>query len=135
MKFKRARKLYLTMLALNLAWSAGCSSKSSEEVAIIPIVLGNMLEPFEPPPLEELIAAHEWVDRAPVDFMQRLRDWQQEQGPPPVKVEEALAVRNDGEEANEKILTTLGRMAPPDGSIFSFASSPSLRPQQNLSRC
>ena len=40
------------------------------------IELGNLLEPFEPPPLEELLAGHEWVDRPVVDSMELMREYQ-----------------------------------------------------------
>jgi len=81
-----------------------------------PFRMGDLLEPFEPPPLEELEKRVKWIDRPVRDSLQTLREYQAQQGPPPLTVAEALALRNDSREANEKIVGTLGRLAPADGS-------------------
>ena len=46
--------------------------------------------------------------------MARLRE-QKAKEPPLVTVDEALAMRNDSPEANEKIVSALSVLAPPDG--------------------
>src|SRR5690606_21038664 len=61
----------------------------------------------------------EWVDQPVLSGRDLLREELAkevaEQGEP-IPVEEALALKNDSEEANEKILRSLGRLAPEDGS-------------------
>ena len=94
--------------------SAPDAAAEEEQGADKPFQLGDLLEPFDPPPLEELEATVEWVDRPVLDGMELMRAHQQKQGPPPLSVEEALALRNDSPEANERIKATLGRVAPED---------------------
>ena len=93
------------------ASDAAADTSAAEE----PFQLGNMLEPFEPPSLEELDKTAEWIDRPVLSGEEALRK-KQEAGEPPLWVEEALALRNDSPEDNEKILATLGRLAPEDGA-------------------
>ncbi len=79
-----------------------------------PFALGDMLEPFDPPPLEEIDKTAEWEDRPVLDGMELMREHQKEMGPPPISVEQALSLRNNSKEANAKIANTLGRLAPED---------------------
>jgi peptide/nickel transport system substrate-binding protein len=81
-----------------------------------PFRLGDLLEPFTPPPLAELDKTAGWIDRPVLDGADVLRKQQESSGPTPVTVEEALALRNDSPQNNEKILGTLGRLEPQDGS-------------------
>jgi hypothetical protein len=70
-------------------------STSAEEESptdLGPVVLGNMVEPFDPPPLEELIASHEWQDRPVVDSMKRRREHQTTVPAPKLSAKEALAL-------------------------------------------
>jgi len=137
MKARCWQELLLKPLAiailLSLPICGGCSSSSTDKPTpppkagddttvqaesaspTGPIELGNLLKPFEPPPLEELIAGHEWIDRPVVDSMERMREYQATLPEPELSVEEAVALRNDSPEANEKILGTLSRLASPDG--------------------
>ena len=86
--------------------------------------LGNLVaEPFEPPPLEELERNTTWVDRPALSGMEVLRKQQEASGQPPLTVEQALALRNDSSEENEKILATLGRLAPEDGAGVTYDKS------------
>jgi peptide/nickel transport system substrate-binding protein len=87
-----------------------------------PFVLGDLLEPFEPPSLEELNESVEWEDRPMMDGMDAMRAHQQSLGPPPLTVEEALALRNDSRENNEKIAATLGRVAAKDAPGVDYES-------------
>jgi peptide/nickel transport system substrate-binding protein len=103
-------------LVVSISLCGGCSTDVEPAAPVEKIVLGNMLEPFDPPPLEELIAAHEWVDRPVVDSMKLMRDLQATKPSPELTAEEALALRNDSPENNAKILDTLGRLAPADGA-------------------
>jgi peptide/nickel transport system substrate-binding protein len=72
-------------------------------------VLADLVEPFTPPPLEELDAKVEWVEQPVFDSIELLRQ-RQEKEPTPVSVDEALRLRNDSPEANAKILGALGRL-------------------------
>lgn len=67
-----------------------------------------MLEPFDPPSLDELEATVEWEDQPVLDAMELYKKYKSEH-PPMVSVEEALSLKNDSPEANEKILSTLGQ--------------------------
>ena len=78
-------------------------------------VLGDLVEPFDPPPLAELDKTAEWQDRPVLDGMDVLREQQDAEQPPPIPVAEALALRNTSDVENEKILNSLGRVPPPDG--------------------
>ncbi len=96
------------------------AAPAEEEAADKPYEFADLLEPFDPPPLEELEKSVEWVDRPVSDGMERLREHQAKLGPPPLSVDEALALRNDSPEANEKIKATLGRVAAADDAGVNF---------------
>jgi peptide/nickel transport system substrate-binding protein len=98
------------------------AAEQGESVSDKPFQLGDLIKPFDPPPLEELEKSVEWVDRPVLDSLTMMRDHQAEQGPPPLTVAEALALRNESREDNEKILGTLGRVAPEDGAGVDFES-------------
>jgi peptide/nickel transport system substrate-binding protein len=80
-----------------------------------PFQLGDMIEPFEAPPLADLEAKVEWTASPVVDAMERLRETKKSE-PPLVTVDEALAMRNDSPESNQKILSALSMLAPSDGT-------------------
>jgi peptide/nickel transport system substrate-binding protein len=84
-----------------------------------PFVLGDLIEPFNPPTLEDLEKQVKWIDQPVVDAMAKLRE-QKKSEPPLVTVEEALAMRNDSAEANEKILSALSMLPPEDGSGVNY---------------
>jgi peptide/nickel transport system substrate-binding protein len=102
------------------AADAGDAGASEDSAAAKPFKLGDLLEPFNPPPLAELDKTAGWVDRPVLSGMEELRQQQKAEGPPPVTVEEALALRNDSPEDNKKILDTLGRLAPADGAGVNY---------------
>ncbi len=113
----QASRSILLLVALALPVWAGCAGEASEPVAATEeppasgsFVLGNMLEPFTPPPLEELEQSVRWVDRPVLDPMELRRELQAKEGPPPIGVEAALKLKNNSAEDNEKILDTLGRL-------------------------
>jgi peptide/nickel transport system substrate-binding protein len=81
-----------------------------------PFELGNMIAPFTPPTLAEVDAVAEWIDRPVVDSMELLREAQAKEKPL-VSVAEALKLRNDSKEANEKILSALGRLPTQDAEV------------------
>jgi len=115
----------LVCVAAWLVIAVGCSSSSesssqppaaepNEQAEQKPFKLGDLIEPYNPPSLEELDKTAGWVDRPVVSGMERLRQ-QQAQQSKPLPVEEALALRNNSDKENDEILNSLGRVAPPDG--------------------
>ena len=91
--------------------SADDASQSKE------FVLGNLLEPFDPPPLAELDAKAGWIEGPVLDSMELLREYQKTLGPPLVTVEEALKLKNDSPENNKKILSAMGRLPENDDDV------------------
>ena len=80
-------------------------------------VLGDLLEPFDPPPLAELDAKAQWIDQPVLDSMELLREHQKTLGPPLVSVQEALKLKNDSPENNKKILSAMGRLPANDDEV------------------
>ena len=72
------------------------------------------LRPFTPPPLSEIDAKAEWVDRPVGDTLAMLRERQAGEKPLATTAE-ALALKNDTDKANAKIVSALGRL-PEDPS-------------------
>jgi peptide/nickel transport system substrate-binding protein len=72
-------------------------------------VLGDLVEPFDPPGLEELDAKVEWIEQPVRDSMDLLRQRQAKEQMT-ITAGEALQLRNDSPEANRKILSALGRL-------------------------
>jgi len=95
-------------------------SEIDEQTPAGPFKYGNLLEPFDPPPLEELLEAHEWVDRPVVDSLKQLREEQATLDAPELSAKQALALRNDSPENNAEILDALGRVAPKDGAGVNY---------------
>ncbi|MEX2173634.1 MAG: ABC transporter substrate-binding protein, partial [Pirellulaceae bacterium] len=101
--------------ALLLTALAGCSGCWRSEPAPPaakadkPFKFGDLVEPFTPPTLEELDKMADWQDRPVVDSLQLLRDKLAKEEPL-VTVEQALAMKNNSEEDNKKILSALGRL-------------------------
>lgn len=81
-----------------------------------PFMLGDLIEPFEPPTLAELEGKVEWVDNPTVDSMALLRDELAKQ-PIPSTSQEALQLKNDSPESNAKILGALGRPPADDSQV------------------
>ncbi len=79
-------------------------------------VLADLVEPFDPPTLEELNAQVTWIDQPVRDSMELMR--KRQAGEEVLcTTEEALALRNNSPEDNDKILSALGRMAPSDSAV------------------
>ena len=74
-----------------------------------PFKLGDLVEAFTPPSLEELEKMVEWEDQPIVDSAAELRKKQAAEKPL-ATVAEALKLRNDSPEANAKILSALSRI-------------------------
>jgi peptide/nickel transport system substrate-binding protein len=113
--------LYLFVLSLLVGVApANEPAKNADDAATKPFKLGDLLEPFTPPPLAELDKTAKWIDKPVQNGMDIMRKKQAAQGPPPVSVAEALKLRYDGPGNNAKILGTLGRLAPPDNAGVDF---------------
>ncbi len=97
--------------------STGDGSGGGQGESAKAFVLGDLLEPFDPPELAELDATADWTARPVLDSMELLRKRQEEEGAPPLGVEAALALRNTSPEANEKICAALGRLPRTDGDV------------------
>ncbi|MGA0039882.1 MAG: ABC transporter substrate-binding protein, partial [Pirellulales bacterium] len=80
----------------------------------------RLLEPFDPPPLEQLLDSSTWLDRPVRDAVESLRE---EQAGEPILATpaEALGLANDADENNAKILSALGRQ-PEQGEADLSAS-------------
>ncbi|MFO0820793.1 MAG: ABC transporter substrate-binding protein [Pirellulales bacterium] len=82
-----------------------------------PFKLGDLVDPFDPPTLEEIEKTAEWVDLPVVDSMALLRDEYWKDRPAPKPLTEVLALRNSTAETNETILNTLGRLPADDKQV------------------
>lgn len=81
-----------------------------------PFVLGDLIQPFTPPTLEELDKTAAWIDQPVRDSMVLLRERQKGEKPL-VTVQEALKLKNDSQEANAKILSAMGRLPADDKQV------------------
>src|SRR4051794_39810221 len=102
---------------------AGSSSAEAAPKSDKPFQLGNQIEKFDPPSLVDLDKTAQWVNRPVLSGADELRKAQESAGPAPVSVKDALALRNNfptSSDANEKILKTLGRLAPADGAGVNY---------------
>ncbi|MBL8851009.1 MAG: peptide-binding protein [Planctomycetaceae bacterium] len=95
------------------ASGAGESSAATTPVADEPAPL---LEPFNPPALAELDAQVTWEEQPVRDAFEMMREEKQQQ-PPLVSVDEALSMKNDSRDANEKILSALGQYPASAGDV------------------
>lgn len=81
-----------------------------------PFVLGDLIEPFDAPTLEELNAEVEWVDQPVLDSMVLLRERQKgEQAL--ATVAEALSLKNTSAETNARICSAMGRLPVSDNDV------------------
>ena len=85
-----------------------------------PFVLGDLTEPFDAPTLEELRDSTEWLDKPVVDVYLLMTD-RKENEPALLSAGEALALRNNTPEDNDKIVSGLGTL-PVDGEVDYSAS-------------
>jgi peptide/nickel transport system substrate-binding protein len=108
------RLVLLPLIALTCTALAGCNF--GDDVEVKDFKLGDLVEAFDPPPLAELEAKAEWTDKPVLDGMVLLRDKQAGETPL-ATVEEALALKNDSAENNNKILSALGRLPANDAAV------------------
>lgn len=125
-----ARKPGLLVLLLLLALQTGCGAKPEvapntteaddlrNDAAETPATpeQTTTLEPFDAPPLADLDAKVSWIDHTPVDPLEQYKTYMA-QRPKLATVEEALALRNTSDEANDKILSALGRPPESDSDV------------------
>lgn len=76
----------------------------------------SLIEPFDPPTLEELDAQVTWEPQPVEDAMDRLYEYLAQQQPL-VSVETALSMKNDSEEANEQIVSALSQPPKSDSDV------------------
>ncbi|TSA06275.1 MAG: peptide ABC transporter substrate-binding protein, partial [Planctomycetaceae bacterium] len=69
----------------------------------------RILEPFDVPPLAEIVAQNTWIDRPVRDSLALLRAEQKEEVLL-ATVQEALLLKNDSTPSNAKILSAFGRL-------------------------
>ena len=116
----------IVLLWILLAPFCGCSSGTSDlggdanGESDTPFVLGDLVPSFDPPSLEELdqtvAAGGGWIERPVLDSLKLLRDRQAKE-PVLATVDQALALRNNSDEENAKILSALGRLPKSDASV------------------
>lgn len=92
------------------------SNTNTTSTAAADVAEDVLLEPFDPPPLEEIEAAVTWVDQRVVDALE-LRREAEANDKPLVTLDEALKMRNDSSEANQKILSALGQLPATDAEV------------------
>ncbi|MEJ2244528.1 MAG: ABC transporter substrate-binding protein [Acidobacteriota bacterium] len=84
-------------------------------------ILGDLIEPFDPPSLKKLESTVEWIEQPVLDSIELLRRRQEEE-PILATVDEALRLHNNSPEANRKILSALGRLPDKDADVDYDAS-------------
>jgi peptide/nickel transport system substrate-binding protein len=98
-------------LSALVAGCGGCSKDAKHEETEKPFVLGDLVEPFDPPTLEALDAKVEWVAKPVLDSMKIQREILELEGKPELSPEEALQLRNTSDEINQQIVHSLGQLA------------------------
>lgn len=117
------RRTCLLCVAASCLWLTGCprspspapvgtGGESSTEAEAAEV----LLEPFDPPALEELNGQVTWEDQPVLDAMERFRAFKAEH-PPEISVADALKLRNDSSENNQKILSALGQPPASDDEV------------------
>jgi peptide/nickel transport system substrate-binding protein len=96
---------------------AGCNSAKEQPANEIAEEKAEvLLEPFDPPSLAELDAKAEWEPQPVGDTLQMMR-MKQATEQPLASVEEALTLKNTSPEANDKIISSLGKVAVDDSQV------------------
>jgi peptide/nickel transport system substrate-binding protein len=78
--------------------------------------LGNLVKPFNPPPLAELEKSVKWVPRDVVDSL-KLRKEKESKEKPAGTLAQALSARNTSPAINRAILSVLGRLPNKDSDV------------------
>jgi peptide/nickel transport system substrate-binding protein len=108
-----ARRFVVPAVAMVVLMFCGCPPKPGGNGGPGPadgaFKLGDLVAPFTPPALAELDAQAKWIDQPVLDSMELRRE--KDAGETPLTtVAEALALRNNSPEENDKILSGLGRL-------------------------
>ena len=90
--------------------------KASAKAESKPFKFADQVEPFTPPKLDEIDKTAQWTDRPVVDALKLLQEKLAKEKPQ-VSVAEALHLKNDSKENNEKILGALGRLPANDRDV------------------
>jgi len=120
--YKQTSIFFISGIVLFLCMMSGCGSDTPVAQGVEPtpesgdFVLGDLIAPFEPPPLEELESTVEWIEQPVLDSIELLRRHQEKESIL-ATVDAALQLRNDSPEANKKILSALGRLPDKDENI------------------
>ena len=101
----------ITVLPLAGCWSSPDSNGSDDPDEAF--VLGDLIEPYDPPALDELEGRHEWVEMPVRDSLELLRERQADEQPE-LSVDEALAMKNNSPDDNTAILSAMGRLPTED---------------------
>ena len=96
--------------------STSSAASTADDDAPVAFKLGDMIEPFTPPKLEELEKSVEWMDMPVLDSLQLMRERQAKETPLATAAQ-ALQLKNDSPENNEKIKSALGRLAADDTQV------------------
>jgi peptide/nickel transport system substrate-binding protein len=111
--------VFVTTLSI-LPLAPGCSSKSEPAPRPSAAAEGGdefaPLEPYDAPPLAEIDAKAKWVDQPVRDAREVLRQRLAEEKPP-ASPAEALALRNDSDEANDKIYSVVRQLPQSDDEV------------------
>ncbi len=123
----RPRQATFAVLACFLLILSGCPSPPDDDASPTGDDSGSnaaaadgepetLLEPFDPPTLDELEATVEWEERPVVDVYELYKE-HLAKTEPLVSAEEALQLKNDSPKANEKIVSALGRPPASDDAV------------------
>ncbi len=112
------RRIVWLVPALMAALVAGCSKKGTESPAAPAVEAAEEqgLQPFDAPTLAELDAKTEWID-LPVEDSLKLLEAELAKSKPTATVADALALKNDSDASNAKILDALGRLPENDAQV------------------
>jgi len=117
-----ARRYLLAALLCLMALPASVGCKKSDPAVNQPLKKESTgPEPFNAPPLAEIDAKAQWFDR-PVEDGLELLEAELKKSKAPLTIAEALALKNDSTDANNKILDTLGRLPESPSDVDDNAS-------------
>ena len=110
--YRSCPTLFIILTPLLMIGCGGCGTSEDE---IDPnFELGDLLDPFDPPEttadLDKIVEeSGGWIDRPVLDGIELLRQRQASE-PLLATVDEALSLRNNSDDANDKIMSALGRL-------------------------
>lgn len=96
--------------------STGAAAETAKPAAADASEPAPLLEPFDPPSLADLDAQVTWEEQPVLDAFEMMRE-EKSKEPPLVSIEEALSMKNDSADANQKILSAVGQYPASDGDV------------------